>query len=160
MEGFVEWGYLGLFIASFLGATLIPFSSELVFSLLIIKGYDFNLSLLVATTGNWLGGLSSYFLGRLGKWSTLEKYFRLKKEKIVKFKTNIDKWGSLLAFFCWLPVIGDPIAVGLGFFRTNYILVAMWMFIGKFIRYILWALVTYWGAVSYTHLTLPTSDLV
>ena len=145
MVGFVEWGYLGLFIASFLGATLIPFSSVLVFSLLIIKGYDFNLSLLVATTGNWLGGLSSYFLGRLGKWSTLEKYFRLKKEKIVKFKTNIDKWGSLLAFFCWLPVIGDPIAVGLGFFRTNYILVAMWMFIGKFIRYILWALVTYWG---------------
>ena len=145
MEGFVEWGYLGLFIASFLGATLIPFSSELVFSLLIIKGYDFNLSLLVATTGNWLGGLSSYFLGRLGKWSTLEKYFKLKKEKIVKFKTNIDKWGSLLAFFCWLPIIGDPIAVGLGFFRTNYILVAMWMFIGKFIRYILWALVTYWG---------------
>ena len=145
MEAFVEWGYLGLFIASFLGATIIPFSSELVFSLLIIKGYDFNLSLLVATTGNWLGGLSSYFLGRLGKWSTLEKYFRLKKEKIVKFKTNIDKWGSLLAFFCWLPVIGDPIAVGLGFFRTNYILVAIWMFIGKFIRYILWALVTYWG---------------
>jgi membrane protein YqaA with SNARE-associated domain len=145
LETFVEWGYIGLFIASFLGATIIPFSSELVFSLLIIKGYDFNLSLLVATTGNWLGGLSSYFLGRLGKWSTLEKYFRLKKEKIVKFKTNIDKWGSLLAFFCWLPVIGDPIAVGLGFFRTNYILVAMWMFIGKFIRYILWALVTYWG---------------
>ena len=145
MEAFVEWGYLGLFIASFLGATIIPFSSELVFSLLIIKGYDFNLSLLVATTGNWLGGLSSYFLGRLGKWSTLEKYFRLKKEKIVKFKTNIDKWGSLLAFFCWLPIIGDPIAVGLGFFRTNYLLVALWMFMGKLVRYIVWAFVTYWG---------------
>ena len=145
METFVEWGYLGLFIASFLGATIIPFSSELVLSLLIIKGYDFNLSLLVATTGNWLGGLSSYFLGRLGKWSTLEKYFRLKKEKIVKFKINIDKWGSLLAFFCWLPIIGDPIAVGLGFFRTNYLLVALWMFVGKLIRYIVWAFVTYWG---------------
>ena len=145
MEAFVEWGYLGLFIASFLGATIIPFSSELVFSLLIIKGYDFNLSLLVATTGNWLGGLSSYFLGRLGKWSILEKYFRLKKEKIVKFKTNIDKWGSLLAFFCWLPIVGDPIAVGLGFFRTNYVLVAIWMFIGKLIRYIVWAFITYWG---------------
>lgn len=145
MEIFVEWGYLGLFIASFLGATIIPFSSELVLSLLIIKGYDFNLSLLVATTGNWLGGLSSYFLGRLGKWSTLEKYFRLKKEKIFKFKINIDKWGSLLAFFCWLPIIGDPIAVGLGFFRTNYLLVALWMFMGKLIRYIVWAFVTYWG---------------
>ena len=146
MEGFVEWGYLGLFIASFLGATIIPFSSEVVFSLLIINGYDIKVSLLVATIGNWLGGLSSYFLGRLGKWETLEKYFKLKKEKIYKFKTKIDKWGSLLAFFCWLPIIGDPIAVSLGFFRTNYILVAIWMFIGKIQRYLIWALITYWGA--------------
>ena len=146
MEGFVEWGYLGLFIASFLGATIIPFSSEVVFSVLIINGYDIKVSLLVATIGNWLGGLSSYFLGRLGKWETLEKYFKLKKEKIYKFKTKIDKWGSLLAFFCWLPIIGDPIAVSLGFFRTNYILVAIWMFIGKILRYLIWALITYWGA--------------
>ena len=146
MEGFVEWGYLGLFIASFLGATIIPFSSEVVFSLLIINGYDIKVSLFVATIGNWLGGLSSYFLGRLGKWETLEKYFKLKKEKVYKFKTKIDKWGSLLAFFCWLPIIGDPIAVSLGFFRTNYILVAVWMFIGKILRYLIWALITYWGA--------------
>jgi len=146
LEGFVEWGYLGLFIASFLGATIIPFSSEVVFSLLIINGYDIKVSLLVATIGNWLGGLSSYFLGRLGKWETLEKYFKLKKEKIYKFKTKIDKWGSLLAFFCWLPIIGDPIAVSLGFFRTNYILVAIWMFVGKILRYLIWALITYWGA--------------
>jgi|TARA_B110000971_G_C19888436_1_gene444134 membrane protein YqaA with SNARE-associated domain len=146
LEGFVEWGYLGLFIASFLGATIIPFSSEVVFSLLIINGYDIKVSLFVATIGNWLGGLSSYFLGRLGKWETLEKYFKLKKEKIYKFKTKIDKWGSLLAFFCWLPIIGDPIAVSLGFFRTNYILVAVWMFIGKILRYLIWALITYWGA--------------
>tara|TARA_B110000459_G_scaffold93142_1_gene104136 strand:- start:167 stop:616 length:450 start_codon:yes stop_codon:yes gene_type:complete len=146
LEGFVEWGYFGLFIASFLGATIIPFSSEVVFSLLIINGYDIKVSLFFATIGNWLGGLSSYFLGRLGKWETLEKYFKLKKEKIYKFKTKIDKWGSLLAFFCWLPIIGDPIAVSLGFFRTNYILVAVWMFIGKILRYLIWALITYWGA--------------
>ena len=78
MESFVEWGYLGLFIASFLGATIIPLSSEFVFSFLIINGYDFGISFLVATTGNWLGGLSSYYLGRLGNWSLIEKYFRIK----------------------------------------------------------------------------------
>ena len=43
MESFVEWGYLGLFLASFLGATIIPLSSEFVFSFLIISGYDFGL---------------------------------------------------------------------------------------------------------------------
>jgi membrane protein YqaA with SNARE-associated domain len=146
LEAFVEWGYLGLFIASFLGATIIPFSSEVVFSLLVINGYDIKVSILVATIGNWLGGLSSYYLGRLGKWTTLEKYFKLKKERIFQFKTKIDKWGSLLALFCWLPVIGDVIAVSLGFFRTNYILVAIWMFIGKILRYVIWAIFTYWGA--------------
>jgi membrane protein YqaA with SNARE-associated domain len=146
LESFVEWGYLGLFISSFLGATIIPFSSEIVFSLLIINGYDIRVSLVVATVGNWLGGLSSYYLGRLGKWSTLEKYFKLKKERIFHFKTKIDKWGSLLAFFCWLPVVGDPIAVSLGFFRINYISVAVWMLIGKVLRYVIWAMITYWGA--------------
>ena len=28
MESFVEWGFLGLFLSSFLGATIIPLSSE------------------------------------------------------------------------------------------------------------------------------------
>ena len=75
MESFIEWGYLGLFLASFLGATEIPLSSEIVLSFLILNGYDFKLSLLIATIGNWLGGLSSYYLGRLGRWETLERFF-------------------------------------------------------------------------------------
>ena len=145
MESFIEWGYLGLFLASFLGATIIPFSSEIVLSFLILNGYDFKLSLLIATIGNWLGGLSSYYLGRLGRWETLERFFNLKKEKILHLKTKIDKWGSTLAFLCWLPIIGDPIAVSLGFFRINYILVATWMLFGKIFRYIICSLFTVWG---------------
>jgi membrane protein YqaA with SNARE-associated domain len=145
MESFIEWGYLGLFLASFLGATIIPLSSEIVLSFLILNGYDFKLSLLIATIGNWLGGLSSYYLGRLGRWETLERFFNLKKEKIHHLKTKIDKWGSTLAFLCWLPIIGDPIAVSLGFFRINYILVAIWMLFGKFFRYIIWSFFTVWG---------------
>jgi len=145
LESLVEWGYLGLFLSSFLGATVIPFSSEIVFSILITKGYDLRLSLVIATTGNWLGGLSSYLLGRLGKWTTLKKYFKIEIETVKRFKLKIDRFGSLLAFFSWLPVIGDPIAVSLGFFRTNYFFVAIWMFIGKALRYLTWALLTYWG---------------
>ena len=116
MESFIEWGFLGLFISSFLGATVIPLSSEVVLSVMIINGYDLNLSIIIATIGNWLGGLSSYYLGRLGNWNFLEKYFRIKKEKIARFKYRIDKWGSSLAFLCCLPLIGDPLAVSLGFF--------------------------------------------
>ena len=145
MESFIEWGFLGLFISSFLGATVIPLSSEVVLSVMIINGYDLNLSIIIATIGNWLGGLSSYYLGRLGNWNFLEKYFRIKKEKIASFKYRIDKWGSSLAFLCCLPLIGDPLAVSLGFFRINFIKVSIWMFIGKLVKYILWTAVTIWG---------------
>ena len=42
MESFVEWGYLGLFLSSFLGATIIPLSSEIVLSLLLLKVLTLN----------------------------------------------------------------------------------------------------------------------
>ncbi|MAD11173.1 MAG: hypothetical protein CMC04_00425 [Flavobacteriaceae bacterium] len=145
MESFIEWGYFGLFIASFLAATIIPLSSEIVLSVLIANNYDLSLCLFVASIGNWIGGLSSYGLGRLGSWNIIEKYFRIKKEKVHQWKVKINSFGSTLAFLCWLPLLGDPIAISLGFFRTNFLLVSIWMLVGKFFRYLIWALITYWG---------------
>ena len=144
MESFAEWGYLGLFFASFLAATIIPLGSEIVLSILIANNYDLTLSLFIASIGNWAGGLSSYGIGRLGNWNFIERYFRVSKQKIESLKSQTDEWGSLLAFFCWLPIIGDPIAISLGFFRTNFFMVSFWMLIGKLIRYIIWSLITYW----------------
>lgn len=145
MENLAEWGYVGLFIASFLAATIIPFSSELVLSILIAKNYDLSTSLFVASIGNWIGGLSSYLIGRIGSWNTIEKYLRVKRKNILFWKKKIDSWGGILAFLCWLPVLGDPIAIALGFFRTNVVIVAVFMLIGKFVRYLIWAMITYWG---------------
>ena len=76
----------------------------------------------------------------------IEKYFRIKKEKITRFKIKTDKWGSSLAFLCCLPLVGDPIAVSLGFFKVNLIKVAFWMLFGKIVKYVIWTIVTYWGA--------------
>ena len=145
MENLAEWGYFGLFVASFLAATIIPFSSELVLSILIAKNYDLSTSLFVASIGNWVGGLSSYLIGRIGSWNTIEKYLKVKRKSILLWKKKIDSWGGILAFLCGLPVIGDPIAIALGFFRTNFLIVSLFMLIGKFIRYFIWALITYWG---------------
>jgi|TARA_Y100000994_G_C15480365_1_gene355058 membrane protein YqaA with SNARE-associated domain len=144
MESFAEWGYVGLFLASFLAATIIPLGSEIVLSIMIASNYDLTLSLFIASVGNWTGGLSSYGIGRIGNWNFIERYFKISRQKIESLKIKIDDWGSLLAFFCWLPIIGDPIAISLGFFRTNFIKVSFWMFMGKLIRYLIWAMITYW----------------
>tara|TARA_B100001093_G_scaffold462799_1_gene478334 strand:- start:56 stop:508 length:453 start_codon:yes stop_codon:yes gene_type:complete len=145
MEFLTEWGFFGLFISSFLSATVIPLSSEFVLSFMILNGFDIYATILIATIGNWLGGLSSYLIGRLGKWKTIEKYFGVDKKKVFNFKLKVDSWGSVLAFFSWLPIIGDIIAISLGFLRINFILVSFWMLFGKILRYIIWGSMTYWS---------------
>ena len=153
MESFAEWGYLGLFFASFLAATIIPFlSSEALLSLMIVNQYNLGTVLLVATIGNWLGGLSCYYIGWLGKWDLIEKHLKIKVVTLERLKPKADRWGAPLAFFCWIPVIGDPLAVGLGLFKTNPISVALWILIGKGIRYLVWAYITFSGMNFYNSL--------
>ena len=153
MESFAEWGYLGLFFASFLAATIIPFlSSEALLSLMIVNQYSLGLVLLVATIGNWLGGLSCYYIGWIGKWDLIEKHLKIKVLTLERLKPKVDRWGAPLAFFCWIPVIGDPLAVGLGLFKTNPISVALWVLIGKGIRYLVWAYITFSGMNFYNSL--------
>ena len=136
MEGLEELGYLGLFISSFLSATLIPLSPEALLGLLIYKGFKLWIIIIVATLGNFFGSLTTYFFGYLGDWKKIEKFFKIKKRKVYSFKHKIDKYGSFLAFFSWLPFIGDILTLSLGFFRVNFKTVAFWIFFGKSIRFI------------------------
>ncbi len=133
-----ELGYLGLFIAAFLAATVVPFSSEVVFTALVYNGMDAWNAVFVATLGNWLGGLTCYYLGRLGKIEWIEKYLRIKKEKMDKFMGKFHRYGDWFAFFSFLPAVGDAIAVASGFFRCRLWIVALSMLLGKFARYIIW----------------------
>ena len=131
-----EVGYVGLFFASFLAATIIPFSSDAIVVTMVALGYDAFQTIAIATIGNTLGGVSSYGLGWLGKWDWIEKYLKIKKEKIEKMRQRIQKYTGLAAFLTWLPFIGDVIAVTLGFLKINFFKVAIFMTTGKLARYI------------------------
>jgi membrane protein YqaA with SNARE-associated domain len=138
MISLISLGYFGLFLAAFLAATILPFSSEIVFSVMIFSGMNAWTCVIVATLGNWAGGMTCYYLGLLGKIDWIEKYFRIKKERIDKFTTTIQRYGDWMAFFTFLPGIGDIIAVASGFFRCRWWVVALSMFVGKLFRYIVW----------------------
>ncbi len=140
MEFLQESGYIGLFIGTFLAATIIPFSSEFLIIGTLLAGGDPALSFLSATTGNWLGGLTSYYLGYLGKWEWLEKWLRISKKSLEKQKEKIDKYGALLAFLSWAPFVGDIFAVGLGFYKLNFTKCAVYMLIGKAVRFAMWVI--------------------
>ena len=141
----LEWAYLGLFLASFLSATVLPFSSVVVLAAMLVGGANPWLAIGVATLGNWLGGLSSYGIGYLGKWEWMEKYLHIEKRKVESWKPKIDRYGSFFGALSFMPFIGDVISVALGFFRTHFWLTAFWMFLGKLGRYVS----IYWGTLLF-----------
>ncbi|AGY54808.1 hypothetical protein BRDCF_p2181 [Bacteroidales bacterium CF] len=140
MELLSQLGLIGLFLGCFLAATVVPFSSDFLMVGVLIAGINPVLAIIVATAGNWLGGLTSYYIGFIGKWDWIEKWFKVKEETLLKQKNNIDKYGSMLAFLTWLPIIGDIFAVTLGFYKVNFTKSAIFMLIGKGARFAFWAL--------------------
>lgn len=128
-------GFIGLFLASFLSATILPMSSEGILLLMLSQDVDPTSCLIVATIGNSLGGLTNYGLGMFGNTLWLKR-FGVKKEKLMTFQNRIQKHGYLIAFFSWVPFIGDPMTIALGFFKVPFIPVLTFIIIGKFLRYL------------------------
>ncbi|MDR2384927.1 MAG: VTT domain-containing protein [Tannerella sp.] len=143
MEFLVEYGYAGVFIASFLAATVLPFSSEVILTGVLLTGASYWQCIIAATAGNFLGGMTCYWMGRIGKIEWIKKYLRLDISKLQRVQNWIAKRGSWTGFFVFLPGIGDFIAVALGFLKANWKIVALAMFAGKFIRYIVWMEIVY-----------------
>ncbi|RGM49977.1 MULTISPECIES: YqaA family protein [Bacteroides] len=137
----IDWGYIGLFISALLAGSIIPFSSELVMIALVKVGLSPVLCVIAATLGNTVGGMTCYYMGRLGKVDWIEKYFKVKKEKVEKMQQFLQGKGALMAFFAFLPFVGEVIAIALGFMRSNIWLTITSMFTGKLIRYVLMLLV-------------------
>jgi membrane protein YqaA with SNARE-associated domain len=134
---FETLGYFGLFSASFLAASILPLSSEPLVSLFVYQKKDLFLIVGIASLGNFLGGMFDYALGRLGKMEWCEKYLGASETSVRAWQAGITRYGSILAFMTWLPIVGDPLAVALGFFRVSVLKVALYMFAGKTARYAL-----------------------
>lgn len=119
-----------LFVSAFVSSTLLPGGSELVLAVLAHEGTrHLPLLLAVATTGNTLGGMSSWVLGRLLPAG------RLDKPNYRKAVDRIRRWGSPALVFSWLPVVGDPLCVAAGWLRIHWLHALVFIAAGKAARY-------------------------
>ncbi len=137
MTFLVSYGYMGMLIAAFLAASILPFSSEAVMVGLQAAGLDPVALIAYGTIGNVLGSMFNYTIGRLGKMEWIEKYLHVKKEdldKAHKFMAGKGAWMGLLSV---IPVIGDVITVALGLMRANVVIVVISVTISKLARYML-----------------------
>lgn len=140
MGGLQQLGLLGLFIGTFLAATVIPFSSDALYVAILLATKNPVACLVVGTLGNWLGSITTYWLGRVAKWEWLEKTFKVRKETLEKQKVKIDKYGVWLALLSWIPIAGDVIALALGFYKSPALWTILLLLAGKFGRFLVWTL--------------------
>lgn len=142
---FTQWGFLGLFLGSFLAGSIVPFSSEaLVVACVGALHMDPVTSLLVALAGNVSGGMTCYYIGHLGKIEWIEKYAHVSEEKLSRALHFMKNRGAWMGFFAFVPMLGTAISVALGYVRSNLWIVLVTMTIGKLIRYA----VLIWGSLK------------
>lgn len=145
IETLIGLGFLGLFIACFISATVLPFSSDIILAAIIVAGWDYRVCLVVASVGGWWGGMVNYYLGRQGKIEWIEKYSNVRREKIQKIEKWLNGKGAYMAFFSWVPVLGNLLVLGLGFLRSNAWMVHLCVLAGMVVRYMVIIFLTLQG---------------
>ncbi len=122
------YGLVGIFLASFLSYSIIPFPNEPV---LVAGSSFFNpwMVLLIALVGANLGSVLSYYIGLKG----LRTFFfkrSLKKES--RGERMFERWGPLsIILFSWVPIIGDPLFIAAGVLRMRFWKMLLYSTIGK-----------------------------
>ena len=132
----IEWGYLGMFLSALIAGTVVPFSSEAVLVACISMGLNPILCVLAATAGNMIGGMTCYWLGSLGNMKWIERYFGVNEKKLRRAERFVKGRGAWMAFFMFIPFLGEAIGVVLGLMRANVWITTIAMFLGKSFRYI------------------------
>jgi membrane protein YqaA with SNARE-associated domain len=122
-----EAGLAGLFLASFLSATLLPGGSEAVlFAVIKLHPEQMLPALVLATLGNTLGGMTTYFMGRL-----LPQHLEPRKSALAR------QHGPPILLLAWMPIVGDALCAAAGWLRLPPLPCALWMALGKAARYVL-----------------------
>jgi len=122
-----EASLLGLFVSSFLSATLLPGGSEAVlFAVVRMHPEQTSAALALATLGNTLGGMSTYLLARL-----------LPQRALPERLAAVKRHGPVALILAWTPLVGDALCAAAGWLRLNWIACMLWMALGKFGRYAL-----------------------
>ena len=129
--------YFQLLIISFLAATILPLSSELVLStMLLTDSFDKYLLLVVASFGNIFGSSVNWYLGKKILIFKDKKWFPVNEKQIAKSEMYFKKYGIWSLLLSWVPIIGDPLTVIAGVLRVNFFTFLLLVSLSKTSRYI------------------------
>lgn len=122
-----EAALAALFLASFVAATVLPGGSEVaLLGLIHVRPELLWPAIAVATAGNTLGSVSTYWIGRLIPNRVQPGAVR-----------RLQRYGAWALLFAWLPVVGDALALAAGWLRLDPWWSLLALAVGKLLRYLL-----------------------
>lgn len=130
-----QHGLSTVFVVAFISATLLPMGSEpAVFGLVKLNPELFWPAILVATAGNTLGGMVSWWMG----WGTHHAVNKWRDSSThIRALAWLEKLGPKACLLSWLPGVGDPLCAVAGWLKLPFWPCTLYMAIGKFFRYLL-----------------------
>ena len=133
MPDVAVWGGPGLFVAAFVGATLVPVSSEAAFVAALAAGLGAPSALAWATAGNSLGCALNYGLGWWGR-DRVEPRLNASRAGRAALRWT-ERFGLAALALSWLPVVGDPLTLAAGVARVRPAVFAVVVVGLRFARY-------------------------
>ncbi|MBI6974444.1 MULTISPECIES: YqaA family protein [Pseudomonas] len=135
--------YIGLFVAAFGAATLLPMQSEAVLvGMLLADRYVVSTLLAVATVGNVLGSALNWLLGRSVERFRHKRWFPVSESKLEKAQHSYLRYGRWSLLLSWVPIIGDPLTVVAGVMREPLWSFLLIVTLAKGVRYLALTAVT------------------
>ncbi len=127
--------YAGLFLWSFLAATLLPLGSEVALVAVVRTEEQWLAPVLVATVGNYLGACTTYWIGRraaqaLGEGQQDDEKNQTRAVRLLR------RYGQPTLLLSWVPLIGDALVALAGGMRLPFIQFSFWTVLGKAARYL------------------------
>ena len=137
-----KFGLSTVFLISFVSATLLPLGSEpAVFGLVKLNPAMFWPAVFVATVGNTLGGMLSWWMG-YGAERAYERVTHRSGE--LRAIVWLRRFGARACLLSWLPGVGDPLCAVAGWLKLPFWPCAGYMLIGKFFRYLVMTAALLW----------------
>jgi len=135
--------YATLFASAFLAATILPGLSETGLAVFIASGEHSLIGLVFAASiGNTLGSAVNWFLGTRLDALKNKSWFPVKGQSLDRAKGWYQRYGVWSLLLSWAPIIGDPITVASGFFRTPFWLFLSVVAVAKTSRYLVVMVIT------------------
>ena len=133
----ILFSYFQLSLISFLAATILPFSSEVVLTTMYLSNsFETYFLLIFASIGNIMGSITNWYLGKKITLFQNRKWFPVSREQLERSRKYFQKYGLWSLLLAWVPIIGDPLTLLAGVLKVRFGIFFVLVSISKISRYV------------------------